>query len=216
MDVVKKNPVEAVSFFVGIIVLVMGMILSATEGVAQIFGNILNFVGTLLSAVAGTWVYGEAAARKAPGLTITLYDLPKVMEQARTRLAASPVGDRVRLMPGSLRDDPLPVGCDAASLIRVLYDHEDSTVRALLRKVRDSLPHGGRLIVSEPMSGGNRPEKAGDVYFAFYCMAMRTGTVRSQARIAELLREAGFGGIETPRPARPFVTASVTAKVISE
>ena len=92
---------------------------------------------------------------------------------------------------GSFRDDPLPRGADAISLVRVLYDHADDTVAALLGAVHDALPRGGRLIVSEPMSGGARPERAGDAYFALYCMAMRTGRVRSAAEIAGLLRQAG-------------------------
>lgn len=161
----------------------------------------------------GSGAFAEAAAAAAPSLEVTLYDLPKVIDAAGRRLEGSPHGGRIVLAPGSFRDDPLPSGMDAMSLIRVLYDHEDTTVRALLAKVFKSLPPGGRVIVSEPMSGGVIPDKAGDVYFAFYCMAMRTGTVRSQARIAELLKEAGFGSVRTPRSSRPFVTSVVEASV---
>lgn len=161
----------------------------------------------------GSGAFAEAAAAATRGLNVTLYDLPKVMDAAELRLQASPLKPRITLQAGSFRDDPLPAGVDAMSLIRVLYDHEDSTVRALLAKVHDSLPPGGRIIVSEPMSGGAVPDRAGDIYFAFYCMAMRTGTVRSQARIAELLKDAGFGDIRTPRSQRPFVTSVVEAKV---
>ena len=104
------------------------------------------------------------------------------------------------------------MGADAVSLIRVLYDHEDDTVSALLSKTFDALPDGGRLIVSEPMSGGAAPEPAGDVYFAFYTLAMRTGTVRSASRIAEMCKAAGFDQIASPRPARPYVTSTLTAR----
>jgi demethylspheroidene O-methyltransferase len=161
----------------------------------------------------GSGAFAEAAAAAAPSLEVTLYDLPKVIDAAGRRLEGSPHRGRIVLAPGSFRDDPLPSGMDAMSLIRVLYDHEDTTVRALLAKVFKSLPPGGRVIVSEPMSGGVIPDRAGDVYFAFYCMAMRTGTVRSQARIAELLKEAGFGSVRTPRSSRPFVTSVVEASV---
>ena len=115
------------------------------------------------------------------------------------------------MAPGSFRDDPLPEGHDAISLIRVLYDHADDTVEALLTKVFAALPAGGRLIVSEPMTGGAQPHKAGDAYFAFYTMAMRTGRARSQTEIANLCRKAGFGAIRTPKSRRPFVTSTVTA-----
>ncbi|MBS0123594.1 methyltransferase [Thetidibacter halocola] len=172
----------------------------------------LKDVSHLVDIGGGSGAFAEAAALSAPDLRVTLFDLPPVMEAAGRRLETSPARGRIALHPGSFRDDPLPEGADAMALIRVLYDHQDDTVRTLFRRVRDALPPGGRLVVSEPMSGGSRPEPAGDVYFAFYCMAMRTGTVRSQARIAALLVEAGFEQIDCPRSARPFVTSVVTAR----
>jgi demethylspheroidene O-methyltransferase len=63
------------------------------------------------------------------------------------------------------------------------------------------------------MSGGERPDRATDVYFAFYTLAMGTGRTRSAAEIARHLRDAGFVDIETPRPRRSFVTSVVTARV---
>ena len=123
----------------------------------------------------------------------------------------SGLGGRIALHPGSFRDDPLPEGADAVSLIRVLYDHDDTTVRELLGKVFAALPNGGRLIVSEPMSGGESPDPVTDVYFAFYTLAMRTGRTRSPAEIAELCREAGFSDITQHQARRSFVTSVVTA-----
>ncbi len=172
----------------------------------------LRGVRRLLDLGGGSGAFAEAAALATPGMTVTLFDLPDVIDSARKRLAGSKVSSRIDTSAGSFRDDPLPVDVDAISLIRVLYDHEDETVRALLRKVHQALPEGGRLIVSEPMSGGQTPDRAGDVYFAFYCMAMRTGTVRSQSEIAELLRSTGFEAVQTPRAARPYVTSVVTAR----
>ncbi|MDJ0822593.1 MAG: methyltransferase [Paracoccaceae bacterium] len=172
----------------------------------------LKGVQHLLDVGGGSGAFAEAAAASTPEMHVSLMDLPTVIEAARKRLASSPVSDRIAMAAGSFRDDPLPTGADAISLIRVLYDHEDSTVNDLLAKVYETLPPGGRLIVSEPMSGGATPDPAGDVYFAFYCMAMRTGTVRSQDRIATLCKAAGFTDIQTPRPARSFITSVVLAR----
>jgi demethylspheroidene O-methyltransferase len=157
----------------------------------------------------GTGAFLAAVARAAPHLRLTLFDLPAVAPQARARFAADRT--HVTIVPGSFRDDPLPQGADTISLVRVLYDHADDTVRALLARVHAALPPGGRLIISEPMTGGTRPERAGDAYFALYCMAMRTGRARSAAEIAALLAASGFAAITTPRPARPFVTSIITA-----
>lgn len=166
----------------------------------------------LLDIGGGSGVFAEAAVAATKGLSAVLFDLPAVARAARSRLAASPLGARIEVAEGSFRDDPLPAGADAISLVRVLYDHDDETVKPLLRKVRAALPAGGLVVVSEPMSGGRRPDPAGDVYFAFYCLAMRTGTVRSPDRIRSLLTEAGFRQATGRTGYRPFVTSVVTAR----
>ena len=100
---------------------------------------------------------------------------------------------------------------DTISLIRVLYDHDDATVADLLAKVHSALPPGGMILVSEPMSGGDRPDPATDVYFAVYTLAMRTGRTRSAAEIGAVLNATGFSDIRTRPGDRPYVTSVVTA-----
>ena len=171
----------------------------------------LRGVTRLMDVGGGTGAFLGAVARRYPRLRLTLFDLPDVIATAPARLEKVGLQDRVDCAAGSFRDDPLPSGADAISLIRVLYDHSDETVRALLAKVHDALPPGGRLIISESMSGGHRPERSGDIYFAFYTMAMQTGRTRSAAEIRALCSEAGFTRIRSPRPLRPFVTSVLTA-----
>ncbi len=110
------------------------------------------------------------------------------------------------------RTGPLPEGADAISLIRVLYDHSDETVTDLLAKCYAALPSGGRLIISEPMTGGTHPTRAGDAYFALYTLAMRTGRTRSAYEIKSLCHAAGFEDVKTPAARRPFVTSCVEAR----
>ena len=159
----------------------------------------------LMDVGGGTGAFLAAVAKARPGIALTLFDLPAVVAGAR-------LGPSVTIVPGSFRDDPLPRGADAISLIRVLYDHADATVAALLRAVHDALPPGGRLIISEPMSGGDRPDPATDVYFAVYTLAMQTGRTRSASEIAALCRAAGFRDIRVHPGHRPFVTSAITAR----
>lgn len=158
----------------------------------------------------GTGVFLSAVLGAYPHLKGTLLDLPGVADQAGARFAGAGQSDRVTLRPGNFRTDPLPDEADTITLIRVLYDHEDATVAALLAKVYDALPPGGRLIVSEPMSGGDAPERAGDAYFALYCAAMGTGRTRSPREVGELMTAAGFTAVSEPRVDRRFITRVVT------
>jgi demethylspheroidene O-methyltransferase len=158
----------------------------------------------------GTGAFLTALGQAQSHLHLTLFDLPAVAPAARTRFAQAGMADRATIHSGSFRDDPLPAGADTITLVRVLYDHTDDPVLALLRAVRAALPPGGRLVVSEPMTGGAVPARAGDAYFALYCMAMRTGRARSAAQICDLLQQAGFAQpLRAASSARPFVTSVI-------
>lgn len=165
----------------------------------------------LLDIGGGTGAFLSAVAEKEPDLKLDLFDLVPVVASAREALSHKGLQDRVTVHGGSFREDPLPTGADCISLVRVLYDHADETVERLLLKVFDALPSGGRLIVSEPMGGGARPERSTDVYFAFYTMAMQTGRTRSASEICALCEAAGFVQTRSKTPNRPFVTSVVEA-----
>ena len=172
----------------------------------------LKGVRHLMDVGGGTGAFLAAAAKQTQA-ELTLFDLPQVVAGAEARFASEGIAPRVTIHPGSFRRDPLPQGADAISLVRVLYDHTDETVRDLLAAVRGALPPGGRLILSEPMSGGAEPDRATDVYFAFYTMAMQTGRARSAEEIGALCEAAGFVDVQSPKPLRPYVTRVLTARV---
>lgn len=168
----------------------------------------LRGVRHLMDVGGGTGAFLAVVGKAHPQVKRTLFDLPAVVAGAKARL-----GPDVTILSGSFRDEPLPKGADAVSLIRVLYDHSDATVAALLANVRQALPPGGRVIISEPMSGGARPDPATDVYFTVYTLAMGTGRTRSAAEITALLKAAGFAEISSVRSLRPFVTSALSARL---
>ncbi len=168
-------------------------------------------VSNLMDIGGGSGAFLAAAGQKEASLHLTLFDLPAVVPAAISRFVTAGLDKRATIVPGSFRDDPLPIGADMISLVRVLYDHSDDTVRQLLGDVHGALPKGGRVLISEPMTGGEAPQRAGDAYFALYCMAMRTGQARSPDRIIELLSEAGFSSVKKHPSRRPFITTVIEA-----
>jgi len=164
----------------------------------------------MMDVGGGSGAFVAAVAKAYPKLPLTLFDLPAVVPAAAARFEKANIQHRIDVVPGSFRDEDLPTGADLVTLVRVLYDHSDETVAELLANVYHSLPPGGRIVISEPMTGGEIPQRAGDAYFALYCMAMRTGKARSPAEISALLQGAGFGEIKTPKSRRPFITSVVT------
>ncbi|MEP1651484.1 MAG: methyltransferase [Paracoccaceae bacterium] len=172
----------------------------------------LNGVSEIIDVGGGTGAFLTAVGAKYPDISLHLFDLPAVVPGAQARFEEAGLTPRVTISKGSFRDDPLPQGADAISLVRVLYDHTDNTVRALLKAVYEALPEGGLLLISEPMTGGARPERAGDAYFALYTLAMGTGRARSADEIVALCKQAGFQSVVAQKSARPFVTRCIIGR----
>ena len=162
----------------------------------------------LLDVGGGDGVFLAEAARRAPELQLTLFDLPAVAARAEERLAAAGLAGRARAVGGDMKTVTLPAGADVITLIRVIHDHDDEGAATILRAVHRALPPGGTLLLGEPMAGTPGAEPVGDAYFAFYLLALGSGQARSPAQLATMLRAAGFKHV-SPRPTTVPLLASL-------
>ncbi|HET7233121.1 MAG TPA: methyltransferase [Longimicrobium sp.] len=165
----------------------------------------------LLDVGGGDGAFLRAAAARAPGLRLMLFDLPAVAERARLHLRIAGLAERATVHEGDFRADPLPAGADAATLVRVLHDHDDDVAMAVLRAVHHALPPGGTLAIAEPMSGVRGAETVGGTYFAFYLLAMGSGRCRTPDEYRRMLAEAGFRRTRAVRPRLPVQASIVLA-----
>lgn len=164
----------------------------------------------LLDIGGGHGAFLAEVAARHPQLELALFDLPPVAAAAKAVLAARDLA-RVSVHGGSFRDDQLPAGADVISLVRILHDHDDAVVQALLQKVHAALPPGGRLLIAEPMAGTRGAEAMGDAYFGLYLWAMGSGRPRTAEAYRAMLRAAGFGRISELRTGVPMVTRLLVA-----
>ncbi len=167
----------------------------------------------VLDIGGGDASFAIAALRRFPELRATVLDLPAVVEQAEARLAETGLSDRARVVGCDLFADPLPGGADVVTLIRVLHDHDDAAVEALLRRVYAILPSGGELVIAEPMAAPSGDAARVSAYFGLYLLAMGQGRPREPDELAALVARAGF---ERPRLARscwPMMARVMRARV---
>jgi demethylspheroidene O-methyltransferase len=165
-----------------------------------------------LDVGGGDGTFLVSAARRAPGLRLMLFDLPPVAARARDRFAAAGLSARATALGGDFQTDPLPVGADLVTLVRVVHDHDDKEALALLQAVRRALPDDGVLLVAEPMSGTSGAEPITDAYFAFYLLAMGSGRPRSPEELEDLLHAAGFRDVRTLPTRMPLQTRVLVAR----
>lgn len=165
----------------------------------------------LLDVGGGDGTFLAEAAARATGLQVMLFDLPAVAARAAARFEAAGLGKRARAIGGDFRTDPLPPGADLVSLVRILHDHDDATVRALLRAVRACLAPGGTLLIAEPLAATSGAEPVGDAYFGFYLMAMGRGRPRRATELRDMLAQVGFERIRALRTRSPLLTGLLLA-----
>lgn len=158
----------------------------------------------LLDIGGGEGVFGRAAADRAPRLAVTVFDLPAVVARV-----ADP---RIATVGGSFTDDELPAGADLVTLVRVLHDHDDAVVRALVAKVYAALPPGGTILVAEPMAETRAAEPIGDAYFGLYLLAMGSGRPRPAEALGAMLSDVGFEQVREHATPIPMLVRVVTAR----
>ncbi len=168
----------------------------------------------LLDVGGGEGAFSTAVALANPRLSCEVFDLPGVAERAALRLAEAGLAARITASGGDFFRDELPRGADIVTLVRVLHDHDDQEVCALLRNIRRGLQPGTTLLIAEPMSGEGAAGRLSDAYLSFYLMAMGQGRARTRNHLIALLSKSGFGRARTPAVGVPMLTSVILAEAI--
>ncbi|MEM8703760.1 MAG: methyltransferase [Pseudomonadota bacterium] len=167
---------------------------------------------SILDVGGGNGGFVSACAERHPNLRLNIFDLPAVAELARRNLSARGLGSRAAVHGGDFVSTPIPDVADCISLVRILCDHDDDRVRAILKNLHASLKPGTRVMIAEAMSGPSEGARLAAVYFSFYFLAMGSGRCRSDAEIRNLLSEAGFSRPHTVKTYNPLLATLVFAK----
>lgn len=168
-------------------------------------------VQVLLDVGGGEGAFLAAAALAHPDLQLRLFDLPAVAQRAVLHLETRGLSGRALVHGGDFSRDRLPDDADCVTLIRVLCDHDDARVTAILANLHRSLRPGTRLIVAEAMSGASEGARLGAAYFGIYFLALGSGRCRSDLEIMGLLAAAGFSAIRRVPSPNPLIATLVTA-----
>ena len=180
--------------------------------IAEHLAGLDVFAGSrrILDVGGGDGTLAIEIARHHREAQLTVADLPAVCEIAQARVAAAGLSDRIGSVGLDFFRESLPIGHDTACLVRILHDHEEQPVQALLRAVFAALPAGGRLVIAEPMAADGSAGRLIDAYFSIYLLAMGQGRPRTRSHLKTLLEGAGFEAVR-----RHFGVAPTIATVLS-
>jgi demethylspheroidene O-methyltransferase len=166
----------------------------------------------MLDAGGGDGTFITRVAARHPDLTFVHFDLPAVSARAQAKFESAALSHRARTVAGSFLDDALPEGADLMTLVRILHDHSDLSVKKILARAHKALKPGGVLLIAEPLAGTRGAESMGDAYFGFYLMAMGKGRPRTRTELEGMLKEAGFSEVSEIASPIPLQTRILSAK----
>lgn len=162
----------------------------------------------LLDLCGGTGTFCTSVVRNTPGLRGGFLDVPACVDIGRKRLAQdAELASRVDAYAGDAFTTELPGGPDVVTICRAAHDWDDTRIGRLFQRIHDRLPSGGRLVIIERMLPDGFDPGARSLYVrALYFLAKSQHTrYRSVAEYTQLLRGAGFTGLERVTPSkRPY------------
>uniref|UniRef100_A0A4W5JWZ8 Acetylserotonin O-methyltransferase-like n=1 Tax=Hucho hucho TaxID=62062 RepID=A0A4W5JWZ8_9TELE len=138
-----------------------------------------------LGGCTGAMAYEFAKAH--PGLSVTMFDLPKVIEMSG-HFRPHDADDRVSFVAGDFFKDELPKA-DVYILARILHDWSDEKVHILLSKIAKACSPGCAVLVSEIFLDEDRKGPSRGLLQA---LSMTEGRQRSASEYSLLLKSHGF------------------------
>jgi hypothetical protein len=154
----------------------------------------------LLDLGGGSGVYTLAFLDKAPHMTATLFDRPRVVELAGKLLLDSGYLDRVQFVGGDYTADELPPGHDAVLLSAIIHMHGRKLNQDLFLRICQSLEPGGMILIRDHFMDESRtipPE--GAIFAVNLLTSTRSGELYSFEEVRLDLDGAGFRNVRMIR-----------------
>lgn len=181
-----------------------------TRGLAGLLPQAYDFSDARLVADVGGG-FGQLLApllHARPELRGLVYDLPRCAEGSRKLMAEEGLSERCEFEGGDFFAS-VPRGADVYLLKSVIHDWDDERSRAILRRCREALKPGARLLVLEwivPDRVG--PADANIVGTDLNMLVMVGGQERTEAEYRELIASAGLRVTRViPTPAMSLIEA---------
>jgi ubiquinone/menaquinone biosynthesis C-methylase UbiE len=175
---------------------------NARERAAAVAARISLRPGELvLDLGGGPGTYAVEWARRYPGATLTVFDMPETLRVTRKILREKGASRLVRLLEGDFLADPLGGPYDFVWISHILHAYSEKKCLSLLRRVRGVLRTGGRVAVQEFLLEESKTAPPGPAFFSVHMVAVTEGgRAYSAGEVASMLRAAGFRKVAIDKP----------------
>jgi SAM-dependent methyltransferase len=183
-DFLSRNPEQAKVFDAAMV----GV--HGRETAAMLDAYDFAAIGVLADIGGGNGSLLTAALKRHSAMRGILYDLPGVIERARTGITAAGLADRCQLIAGNFFES-VPPGADAYLMRHIIHDWDDDQSLRILQNIYQAMgPRGKLLLVEGVVPPGNEPSftKLLDLNM----LAIPGGKERTEPEYRKLFETAGF------------------------
>lgn len=156
-----------------------------------------------LGGGTGSWL--AAILRQYGDLEGTLFELPSAAAVAREHLGSDPATRKVEVVGGDFFEQPVPAGHDVVLIANVVHLISPERTVELLRRTRQSVPDGARLLLVDFWTDTTHTEPAFAALMAGeFLVITGEGDVYSEEEAHKWLQETGWRVLERKPLAGPI------------
>jgi len=143
-------------------------------GPAKILSDKFDFSNfkKLLDLGGGSGAFSIVLTKKYEDLEAIVFDLPNVCKVTE-KFIKEAKAEKVKTIEGDFFKDELPKDCDIVLISQILHSFNSEKNKEILKKVYDSLPEKGVVIINEFLLN---PEKTGPLFPALFALNMLVGS----------------------------------------
>ncbi|XP_053167024.1 acetylserotonin O-methyltransferase isoform X2 [Hemicordylus capensis] len=138
----------------------------------------------------GAGALAQECVSMYPSCTVTIFDLPKVIQTAKKYFVSSEE-HRITFYEGDFFKDPVPAA-DLYILARILHDWADEKCVQLLTKVQKACRPGGGVLLIETLLNEDKSGPLESQLYSINMLVQTEGKERTPAEYSKLLTAAGF------------------------
>jgi predicted O-methyltransferase YrrM len=174
------------------------------RGDAEILAQMLDLskVEELLDIGSGPGAYPIYFCSKYPGFEATIFDLPGTIKITEKFIQASGLGDRIRLVTGDYRVDPIPGRFQMVFLSNIIHAESSEENARLMAKLYSCLEQGGKIVIKDHILDETLTHPpVGAVFSLMMLLTTVHGRCYSFSEVKGWLEGAGFQHVrELPLP----------------
>ncbi|XP_065144307.1 acetylserotonin O-methyltransferase 2 isoform X1 [Paramisgurnus dabryanus] len=146
-------------------------------------------------------VLARELAKEYPSSTVTVLDLPDVIQSAQRHFVQE--GDTIRFQEGDFFDGEIP-SADLYILARILHDWKDDKNLKLLKKIHTACNTGGGVLIAEVLMFENGRGTTLTQMLSLNMLVQTEGKEHPPSYYKHLLNEAGFRDVQVCRTGKLY------------